>query len=199
MTQMTLPTNPTERKATPMWRGCVMFFAAALAGVARMSHAFNSSDKLQHDRKTTDHMDCAIRHAMDAEDLIAAYERDSTLPGTMEGGEHKRCILDEVDQAAWRMLAWSQAMHEKYGGAPVAPAGPRPIPQPPHVYENGRCWCGETHELPLTVGGTERGPHSVPMSAPKCVVEGCQSAAAKGPVYNPLNASRCSAHFLPPK
>lgn len=167
MTQMTLPTNPIERKATPVWRGCIRFFAAALAGVARISHQFNRSDKLQHDRKTAaDHVDSAIRHAMDAEDLVAAYER-APPPRAMEGGEHKRRILDEVDKATWRMLAWSQAMHEKYGGAPLAPGAAAPKAfEPPHVYENGRCWCGKTHELPLTVGGAERGPQSVPLKPP---------------------------------
>lgn len=139
---MTLPTEPAERKATPIWRGCVMFFAAALAGVARISHQFNASNKLSHDRKTTDHMDCAMRHAMDAEDLAAAYER-TPPPCAMEGGECKRRILDEVDQATWRVLAWSQAMHEKYGGAPLAPGA-----------------------VQSRVGGVERGPQSVPLEPP---------------------------------
>jgi hypothetical protein len=109
---MTLPTDSVERKNYPMLRGCVNYFPAALAGVAKISKLgndkHNPGQPLHHARdKSTDHADCIIRHLIDTEDLLSA-----NAPAEQ--------ILIEVSQMAWRVLAYSQTLHEKFG-APLAP------------------------------------------------------------------------------
>ncbi len=115
---LTLPTDSNERKGFPLFRGCIRYFSAALAGVSRISKIgndkHNPGEPLHHARgKSTDHGDCIIRHLIDLEDLQAALER---------GNENitPQQILNEVDQMAWRALAFSQELHERFG-APVAP------------------------------------------------------------------------------
>lgn len=118
--RLTLPTDSEERKGYPLLSGCLKYFAAALAGVARTSK--NGNDKhnpgqpLHHARgKSSDHGDCIVRHLMDVEDLLAARERgDASITD--------RQILDEAGSLAWRALAYSQELHEKLGAAPLAPA-----------------------------------------------------------------------------
>ncbi len=117
--KMTLPIDSQERKNYPLFRGCLRYFAAALAGVARISHLgnekHNPGQELHHARgKSTDHGDCIIRHLMDVEDLMVSK-------GTVD----KQQILDEVSQMAWRALAFSQELHEKFG-APLAPGARLP-------------------------------------------------------------------------
>jgi hypothetical protein len=109
---MTLPTDSAERKNYPIARGCLNYFPAALAGIARISKLgndkHNPGQPLHHAReKSTDHSDCIIRHLIDTEDLLAANASPEQ-------------ILTEVSQMAWRVLAYSQILHEKYG-APLAP------------------------------------------------------------------------------
>ena len=115
---LTLPTDSEARKDVPVFSGCVKYFPAALAGVSKISKAgndkHNPGQELHHDRtKSLDHKDCILRHLMDTEDLIAALER-----GQIESTEQ---ILAEVNALAWRALAYSQSLHEKYAGAPLAP------------------------------------------------------------------------------
>lgn len=115
---LTLPTDSESRKDVPVFSGCVKYFPAALAGVSKISKAgndkHNPGQELHHDRsKSLDHKDCILRHLMDTEDLIAALER-----GQIESTEQ---ILAEVNALAWRALAYSQSLHEKYAGAPLAP------------------------------------------------------------------------------
>ena len=118
--QLTLPTDSEERKGYPLLSGCLKYFAAALAGVARTSKMgndkHNPGQPLHHARgKSSDHGDCIVRHLMDVEDLLAARERgDTTITD--------RQILDEAGSLAWRALAYSQELHEKLGAAPLAPA-----------------------------------------------------------------------------
>lgn len=114
---MTLPTNSLERKNYPILSGCINYFPAALAGVAKVSKAgndkHNPGQELHHARgKSTDHADCIIRHMMDLQDLLARKGRHC-LVGTDE-------ILTEASSLAWRALALSQELHEKFG-APLAP------------------------------------------------------------------------------
>lgn len=68
--QMTLPTDPAERKGTPITTGVLDYFPLALAEVARVSKAGND----QHNPgqplhwakdKSTDHADCIARHLID--------------------------------------------------------------------------------------------------------------------------------------
>lgn len=115
---LTLPTDSAERKNYPMLNGCLKYFPAALSGVAKTSKLgndkHNPGQPLHHARgKSADHGDCIIRHLTDTEDLLAALERKNT-DVTPEK------ILLEVNQLAWRVLAYSQELHEKFG-APMAP------------------------------------------------------------------------------
>lgn len=115
--KMTLPVDSKERKEYPLFRGCLKYFPAALAGVAKTSKAgndkHNPGEELYHARgKSTDHPDCILRHLMDTADLIAAMERGE--PVSQEE------ILIEANSLAWRALAFSQEIHEKFG-APLAP------------------------------------------------------------------------------
>ncbi len=115
---LTLPTDSQERKGYPLFRGCLKYFPAALAGVARISNLgnqkHNPGEDLHHARaKSSDHPDCILRHLMDTQDLITAKERGSAVTDQQ--------ILDEASQLAWRALAFSQELHEKLGKAPLAP------------------------------------------------------------------------------
>lgn len=115
---MTLPTDSKERKDFPMLSGCLKYFPAALAGVALTSKLgndkHNPGEPLHHARgKSVDHGDCILRHLTDTEDLLAAFTRgDETVTQEM--------ILLEANQLAWRVLAYSQELHEKFG-SPLAP------------------------------------------------------------------------------
>ena len=138
----TLPTDSQERKDYPLSRGCYAYFPAALAGVAR--HSFKTGAKhtkgeLIHIRDlSNDHDDCIERHAMDLRDMVAAIERQDPYLPPPESAE-VRALLDEASALVWRAAAWSQILHETYGGAPLAPAArlsqtvkaePAPAPSP---------------------------------------------------------------------
>lgn len=126
MTNTTLPTDSEARKAVPLLAGCLRYFPAALAGVARWSKLgndkHNPGEPLHHARgKSMDHGDCILRHLSDIQDLVSAVER----------GPHKldsQAILDEADALAWRACALSQELHERFGGAPLAPGAKLPVP-----------------------------------------------------------------------
>lgn len=114
----TLPTDSNDRKNYPIFRGCLRYFPAALAGIARTSKLgndkHNPGEEMHHARgKSADQGDCILRHLIDVEDLLAATERGVTNISSQK-------ILDEVNQMAWRALAFSQELHERFG-APLAP------------------------------------------------------------------------------
>lgn len=116
---MTLPTDSNERKDYPLMSGCLKYFPAALAGISNISKKgndkHNPGEKLHHARgKSMDHGDCILRHLLDVEDLIAAYNRGNN-------SVTKEMILTEVSQMAWRALAYAQLLQETFG-APIAPA-----------------------------------------------------------------------------
>lgn len=118
----TLPTDSDERKRVPLYSGVLAYFPAALAGVARISWAgnekHNPGQPLHHARgKSTDHADCIVRHLVDLQDMLAALERGQ--------GPDADEILAEASSLCWRALALSQELHERLGGAPMAP-GARP-------------------------------------------------------------------------
>lgn len=124
--KLTLGTDSNERKNIPVFSGVLKYAPAALAGVARISKAgndkHNPGQELHHARgKSNDHGDCVIRHAMDVADIIAHIER-SELKDTKV---HEQ-LLNEASQLAWRALIWSQELHEKFGGAPLAPGARLP-------------------------------------------------------------------------
>ena len=86
-----LPTDPKERKATPIYSGVVKYFPLALAEVARVSKAgndqHNPGEPLHWDKsKSTDHLDCIMRHIADA--------------GTMDSDGQRHTA-----KVAWRALA----------------------------------------------------------------------------------------------
>ena len=114
----TLPTDSKERKEYPLFRGLLCYFPAALAGVARISKLgndkHNPGQELHHARsKSMDHGDCILRHLMDTSDLLSALEHNNT-------DVRKEDVLSEASQLAWRALAFSQELHERFG-APLAP------------------------------------------------------------------------------
>ncbi len=114
---MTLPTDSKQRKDYPLFDGCIRYFPAALAGVAKTSKLgndkHNAGQELHHARgKSADHGNCIIRHLIDLADLLSAMERGDAI--TQEE------ILTEVSSLAWRALALSQELHERFG-APLAP------------------------------------------------------------------------------
>ena len=113
---MTLPTDSQERKNYPLFRGCLRYFPAALAGVAKISKLgndkHNPGEEMHHARsKSPDHGDCILRHLVDTEDLLVALNNGKTTPEQ---------VLNEVSQMVWRALAFSQELHEELG-APMAP------------------------------------------------------------------------------
>lgn len=114
---MTLPTDSAERKEYPIMSGCINYFPAALAGVAKTSKQgndkHNPGQPLHHARgKSMDHGDCIVRHLIDTQDLLSSYMKG---PGVTQ-----EQILAEVSQLAWRALALSQELHERFG-SPLAP------------------------------------------------------------------------------
>ena len=77
-----LPTDPKERKDTPIFSGVVKYFPLALAEIARVSKAGND----QHNpgqplhwakEKSTDHHDCIMRHLVDAGTIDTDGQRHS--------------------------------------------------------------------------------------------------------------------------
>lgn len=113
----TLPTDSNDRKNFALFRGCFRYFPAALAGISRTSKLgndkHNPGEEMHHARnKSQDHGDCILRHLMDVEDLLASLKRGENVS--------QEDILNEVNQMAWRSLAFAQALHEKFG-APLAP------------------------------------------------------------------------------
>ena len=127
----TLPTDSNERKDYPLFSGCLRYFPAAIAGIAKTSKLgndkHNPGQEMHHARsKSGDHGDCILRHLTDLADLLAANDRGQL--------DNKKDILTEVSSMAWRALALSQELHEKFG-APLAP-GAR-IDERPTVISSG--------------------------------------------------------------
>lgn len=117
MSRTTLPTDSNDRKNYALFRGCLRYFPAALAGVAKTSKLgndkHNPGQEMHHARsKSSDHGDCIIRHLMDLDDLLAIMKRGEEVS--------QEEILAEVSSLAWRALALSQEIHEQFG-YPLAP------------------------------------------------------------------------------
>lgn len=132
--KLTLPTDSAERKDVPVFSGVLKYAPAALAGVARISKAgndkHNPGEPLHHARgKSSDHGDCIVRHAMDVADIeahiVRNFDNDSD---TWYKSEDAKALLAEASQLAWRALIWSQELHERFGGAPLAPGARVPSP-----------------------------------------------------------------------
>src|SRR5688572_8614547 len=112
MVALTLTTDSNERKGIPLIGGCLKYFPAALAGVARHSkeanEKHNPGEPLHWARgKSTDHDECIGRHLTDIMDYLA-LERRSGL------AERDRvALLSEANALAWRALALSQELYER--------------------------------------------------------------------------------------
>lgn len=107
------PEDDAERKAIPVWSGCVRYFPSALLEVAKVSKAGND----QHNPgqplhwaqgKSMNQVDTAARHLLDAD----------AVEGTPEEISH-------LAQAAWRVLARLQLACQREG-APLAPGARSP-------------------------------------------------------------------------
>jgi hypothetical protein len=133
----TLPNDSKMRYHYPISSGCIAYFPAALAGVAKHSYiggAKYNDGALVHLRYiSNNHMDCVGRHMLDLQDLLAAKERGMTYVSTyvynFEDQEEQlvdlpinEAILIECNAMCWRSLALSQELHEKLGNRPLAPA-----------------------------------------------------------------------------
>jgi hypothetical protein len=106
-----LPTDPKDRKSIPLVSGCLDYFPAALAEVAKVSKAgndqHNPGQPMHHARgKSMDHADCCGRHLVDR----GTFDTD--------GQRH-------TAKAAWRILALLQEELEA-AGAPLARAAVLP-------------------------------------------------------------------------
>lgn len=93
-----------ERKAEPIYSGAMMYFPDALAALARLSVAgnekHNPGEPLHWARgKSTDQMDCAVRHAITPEEIDP------------ETGE------PELVAAVWRLMAQLQLLEERRNAA----------------------------------------------------------------------------------
>jgi hypothetical protein len=133
---VTLPTDSNMRKEYPLFRGCLRYFPAALAGVARTSKLgndkHNPGEPMHHARgKSTDHGDCIIRHLIDVEDLLARLTRG-------DKDVTSRAVLDEVNQMTWRALALSQQLHENFG-SPLAPGAINPTGEEVNEHQTRDC------------------------------------------------------------
>lgn len=127
---LTLPTDSAERKEVPLYSGVLKYFPAALAGVARISEQGNRKHNpgvpMHHARgKSSDHGDCILRHLADLSDIEADIGRSADY-ASLPDSDKVRNLLAEASQLAWRALALSQELHEKYGGAPLAPGARLP-------------------------------------------------------------------------
>lgn len=114
MSNYSLPEDSQERKATPLYRGLLRYFPAALAAVARCSREGNEKhspgrEELQHVRTSSeDEEDAMLRHLTDRMEAL-------------EAGDSYR-VLRESAAVAWRALAMLQKDLEELVGAPTAPA-----------------------------------------------------------------------------
>jgi hypothetical protein len=138
---MTLPADSSERKEIPLFSGVLAYGPAALAGMARISKQgndkHNPGEPLHHARgKSSDHADCIVRHLVDVADIKASIDRRE-IPFSKAcddaQAERVKALLSEASQLVWRAVLLSQELHEKYGGAPLAP-GAR-LPEPPEQVE----------------------------------------------------------------
>ena len=143
----TLPNDSKMRYHYPISSGCLAYFPAALAGVAKHSYIggakYNDGGLVHLRYISNSHMDCVGRHMLDLQDLLAAKARGVDVVQTwIYNFEEKaerlidisidEAILIECNAMCWRTLAISQELHEKLGKAPLAPAA-RTEPPPVKV------------------------------------------------------------------
>ena len=83
----TLPDDSKMRAQFPISSGCLAYFPAALAGVARHSYIggakYNDGGLVHLRYISNSHMDCVGRHILDLQDLLAARDRGVTAIETL--------------------------------------------------------------------------------------------------------------------
>jgi hypothetical protein len=128
----TLPTGSAERKNHPLLSGALRYAPAAISLMAKTSKEgndkHNPGQELHHARgKSADHGDCAVRHLMDVQDILATITRGED-PDTDEA--LRRALAVELGQLAWRANLYVQEIAEKYLGYPLAPGARLPVQEP---------------------------------------------------------------------
>lgn len=133
----TLPNESKDRLKYPIVSGCLAYFPAALAGVAKHSYIagakYNKGALLHLRYVSTQHFDCVGRHILDMQDLMRARECGTThVPTYLYNFETnveelvdmpiEEAIIIEANALAWRALAISQEAHEMLLKKPLAPA-----------------------------------------------------------------------------
>ena len=124
-----LPTDSTERKTYPLYRGLMVYFPRALAAVAHHSHASNEQhnpgEPLHWAReKSTDHADCLVRHVLEGDWTAVAWralaqletelEKDAGIDSTPKLTDEERDDLEDklkdtdlqIRHAELRLRAW---------------------------------------------------------------------------------------------
>lgn len=89
-----------ERKASPLWSGCMQYFPDALLAVARLSKKANDKhnpgEPLHWSKgKSSDHGDCIARHQLNPEEIDPEFDEIHAV------------------MVAWRALAQLQIIIEK--------------------------------------------------------------------------------------
>lgn len=114
---MLYPKTSAERKAMPVYDGCIRYFPAALMLVSALSRKgnekHNPGEPLHHARgKSADHGNCITRHQME----VGTIDPDTQL--------------DHAVGVAWRALAQLQELAESKYGWPLAAGARLPTSEP---------------------------------------------------------------------
>lgn len=128
----TLPVDSTERKNLPVLSGALRYAPASfmlMAETAKLGNdKHNPGQALHHARgRSSDHGDCIVRHTMDIQDIVAAFERNLGLEFERDA---LRQLQVELGQLSWRANIMVQELAERYLGAPLAPGAKVPVPEP---------------------------------------------------------------------
>jgi hypothetical protein len=139
----TLPTDSAARKRFPLARGPLAYAPAAWAGMARIcingNDKHNPGQELHHARgKSADHPDCIVRHLMDVQDIVADFQRRAETPSPADLDQ----LREEIDQLMWRAACFTQEIHERYLGAPLAPGARLPVAETVFIHCNERTVLG---------------------------------------------------------
>ncbi len=122
---MTLPTDPKERKATPIFTGVLMYFPLTMAGLARVSAAGNEQHHpgtpLHWDRaKSSDDHDACVRHMMQT----GTIDSDG-IPHDLKTA-WRACAISEKFLERLQREAEAQGKREAYTEHLMGPWGRRP-------------------------------------------------------------------------
>lgn len=112
---MTLPTDSTERKRTPITTGVLDYFPDAVAEIARVSLAgndqHNPGEPLHWAReKSTDQADCIARHLIER----GTIDSDGMRHSAKMAWRALALLQTELEAAARRDAAQRAAMDQKY-------------------------------------------------------------------------------------